>query len=744
MNPVEIRLENFTNYHNVTINLNDLHVTGLLGANGSGKSSFIEAIVWSLYGESPKGGKKAADNYVRTGCDYCTVDYIFEFNNNTYRVTRSWNKVERKTSLELSILSDDQFVLLCKNATDAQDQIIRLLKMDYAAFCASAFAMQGKSDSFTSCSDSERKDILASILGLDIWDRLQKEVNSRIKEMNKFDIKNLKDEIAKLVEITSEEDSLNDELLEKVNHLEQTEQLIGTLQNKVDNLVVALASFNGIKNEIQTLKSSIQDKKDWQSRLQTDLEENLQKIDKLNQVLNATKIEYAGHVSTSAWFAKQIVNSKFTFNIEELKAYDKLAEEHNELEAEKNSIEKSSVAWEQNLFTKMNVLLEDIKRNESLAKLLTDLPCDNNHQLDCPLLDTALKASYSLPGLRDQKVKLASQKCPFASDLEDVVAKQKALGYDSNKHKELRSGIEELEKINGIKKELEIAEFKKNVAEEKITSTQKEICELGNKVTELNNDLIKIDDNIYSVEKKIQELEETLDPDKELDLGETNDILKGSLNDRDAIREEITYIRNKLVVISDANARCEEYNQKVAKLEEEMTALRIIERAANKKAGVPAVIMEYAIPEIESLANDLIDRISSGRFSIAFETQVESKSKDTVQEALKINIYDRGQVRPYQTYSGAQRFIFELSLRVAISKFLTYRMGTEVKTMIIDEGFSALDSANLAIVIDAIFEVANDFDKMFIITHDERLKDMMPQKLYFEDTKEGTKVIKEL
>ncbi len=48
--------------------------------------------------------------------------------------------------------------------------------------------------------------------------------------------------------------------------------------------------------------------------------------------------------------------------------------------------------------------------------------------------------------------------------------------------------------------------------------------------------------------------------------------------------------------------------------------LKTLERAFGKD-GVPALLIEQALPEIESQANDILDRLTDGQMSVRFITQ---------------------------------------------------------------------------------------------------------------------------
>jgi len=155
---------------------------------------------------------------------------------------------------------------------------------------------------------------------------------------------------------------------------------------------------------------------------------------------------------------------------------------------------------------------------------------------------------------------------------------------------------------------------------------------------------------------------------------------------------------------------------------------------------VPALIVENAVPEIERLANDMLGRMAGGRLQVRLDTQVEGKSTGTMQEVLRITVLDGGLERPYQTYSGAERFMVDLSLRVALSKFLAHRAGAEIKLFVLDEGIACADAANRQAILNAIQTVAEEFGKVLLISHIAEVQDALPQRIVVTKGPEGSKV----
>jgi exonuclease SbcC len=111
-----------------------------------------------------------------------------------------------------------------------------------------------------------------------------------------------------------------------------------------------------------------------------------------------------------------------------------------------------------------------------------------------------------------------------------------------------------------------------------------------------------------------------------------------------------------------------------------------------------------------------------------------------MQEVLRIIVLDGGVERPYQTYSGAERFMVDLALRVALSKFLSHRAGAQIRLFVLDEGLGACDQSNRQAVMAAIQAVAQEFGKTLIITHIAELQDALPQRIEVIKGLEGSRV----
>jgi len=162
-------------------------------------------------------------------------------------------------------------------------------------------------------------------------------------------------------------------------------------------------------------------------------------------------------------------------------------------------------------------------------------------------------------------------------------------------------------------------------------------------------------------------------------------------------------------------------------------------RSAFSKNGVQALLIESAIPEIETEANRLLARMTDGRMHVRFETQRETLKGETV-ETLEIKLADESGTRNYEMFSGGEAFRADLAIRIALSKLLARRAGAQLQTLVIDEGFGTQDTQGRERLVEAINAIKEDFKRVLVITHIDELRDMFPVRIDVVKTAEGSSI----
>jgi exonuclease SbcC len=185
MIPVRLALKNFMCYRdNVPpLSFEGIHIACLCGDNGNGKSAIFDAITWALWGKSRA---RSDDDLIHSGQSEMEIELEFISGEQQYRVLRKHAMKPSKaragqTILELQIAGNGAFRPISGNSLlETQQKIIDLLNLDYETFKNSAFLRQGHADEFSIKRPGERKEILANILGLSHYDKLE----SRAKEQS--------------------------------------------------------------------------------------------------------------------------------------------------------------------------------------------------------------------------------------------------------------------------------------------------------------------------------------------------------------------------------------------------------------------------------------------------------------------------------------------------------------------------------------------------------------------------------
>ena len=205
------------------------------------------------------------------------------------------------------------------------------------------------------------------------------------------------------------------------------------------------------------------------------------------------------------------------------------------------------------------------------------------------------------------------------------------------------------------------------------------------------------------------------------------------------LRMEVGAARQKVEVLEDLKVRRIGLETQREEQARQVGRYKQLERAFGKD-GVPALLIEQALPEIEGKANEILDRLSDGNMSVRFITQAAFKDKrrDDLKETLDIQISDGAGTRDYEMFSGGEAFRVNFAIRLALSEVLAQRAGARLQTLVIDEGFGSQDAQGRQRLIEAINLVTQDFAKILVITHIDELKDAFPNRIEVEKTPEGS------
>ena len=315
----------------------------------------------------------------------------------------------------------------------------------------------------------------------------------------------------------------------------------------------------------------------------------------------------------------------------------------------------------------------------------------------------------------------------FAHEERSLAAKIEAelasLQYDARRHSQVREQSRGLAPFDELNRRLSEAVERLPVERESLATAQelllrskREIAEAEQKGSTLQAEL----EALSAQEARLADADEVA---SELDVQRSN-----------ALREQGN-LQQQIARSVELEQELEFYEAERRRLADERAIYDEL-AAAFGKNGVQALIIETAIPQIESDSNDVLMRLTEGRMTLRLQLQKGRKDRRGLpSEELDIRIADEVGTRSYETFSGGEAFRINFALRIALSKLLARRAGAPLPILFIDEGFGSQDSTGQERLVEAIQSIQDDFQKIIVITHIEQIKEAFPTRI--EVTKTG-------
>ncbi len=781
----KLTLKNFMSYSNAEIDFSGIHVSCLIGVNGAGKSSLLDAITWTLWEE----GRGRTDELIKLGNNEMSCELEFFMEDELYRVYRSRVKAfkssQGKSNLEFQIFNskDQNWVSLSMSATrQTQELITKTLKMDHQTFVNSVYLRQGKADEFTLKKPNERKQILADILGLEVYDRLcdSTRQKTRLIEQN----------------VTLEQgliEALKEKIL-KEDELKKSLENLTVQANKEDNELLELKTQLNIKEKELNEKReqekqiyTIEKSKTSQESLIQALEEQLQNL-KLKQEKHKELVNNKNQIENEY---KKYIEMK-----DKLELHEREKDIHNQLVQEKNLLElelkgainqslKDSLSKVETeglaLKHKKELLLSDLKKltekKQDIADKIETLLL-RNHSEPCPLCKGEIKDKQKViesykselkscekeeevlsTALKLREEELLEKRGRFNKILEiskgefhgakghvltlekeidhpikkiiekldSAIASLGRLSYDQKFYDDLKKSLKEKENIILKQKllleavsEISILASEITNLTLKINSSHEDLSTLKKLITEHKNQIA----NIGFLQEEVNKIKQK-ESEKNTQLNE--------------IKKQKILTEQSLSGIDTAKTEVKEKENKIDKLLNDKSQYEILEKAFSKN-GIQAAIIETLVPEIENEANRILSRLTENQMHIALKTQREKKSASGMIETLDVVIADNLGTRNYELYSGGEAFKIDFAIRLALSRLLANRACAKLQTLIIDEGFGSQDTSGRERLVEVIKSIEKEFELILVVTHIDELKESFPTQIQVSKDDEGSKV----
>jgi DNA repair exonuclease SbcCD ATPase subunit len=570
--PKQFEFSNMFSYgENNKIRFNNANgIVGIFAPNASGKSSLFDALSFCIFDKTSRTyiAKNILNN--RKSNFYCKLH--FQIQDVDYFIERRAKLINRGKNLkvDVSFWKEDESGIHSLNGEQRRDtnSIIQQYLGTYEDFVLTTLSLQGNNTLFIDKSQSERKEILAQFMGVDIFDKLYSHAQEENRDNASLIRKFKQDDFTqKLADIQTDLKRAEAEYkLEEVN--------LKTAKEKVEKHNQKLISLNEKIVKVKSDNYSLTDLENKKSTSETSLTELLSQRDKTQSKigkLEETQIELEEKIDS---FDEDKIDEGLT----------EYTEVGYELTLVENNIEKHLIKSES--FNERKQHLDSHKYNE-----------------EC---DICMENSQTI---LEQKEKVEGELETIKSELSDLENKQSEL---VSKRKELAPFQAEYEKLKKLKEDENKVSRDINILINKLSTFETQEIKLSNELLQVTQ---LIDDYLEN-EKQIQKNKELRDEivDVRHELGKAKQILKNSEADILGLNGSVSSLKNQKKTIED---RIEEVSQ----LEEQHGLFEYYLNSLGKD-GVSYELISKALPMIEGEVNNILGQI------VEFGLQLEMDGKN--------------------------------------------------------------------------------------------------------------------
>jgi DNA repair exonuclease SbcCD ATPase subunit len=274
-----VRYKNFLSTGNVftEIKLNENATTLIVGENGAGKSTFLDAITFSLFGKPFRNiNKPQLVNSINE--KDCVVEVEFAIASKQYKIIRGIKPNVFEIYIDGELLNQDA------KSKDYQEQLEKLiLKMNYKSFTQIVILGSTNFTPFMQLSASDRRAVIEDLLDIQIFSSMNVIVKNKLHTLKdeaaqlKIQIDNTRDKIElhkkhldELKKNTKEiVDAKKQEVKENTASLSDLETEATTKETEIDNLLLKVEDEDTTTKKFNKL-----------NQLEAKIEGNIQKLEK--------------------------------------------------------------------------------------------------------------------------------------------------------------------------------------------------------------------------------------------------------------------------------------------------------------------------------------------------------------------------------------------------------------------------------------------------------------------------------
>jgi DNA repair protein SbcC/Rad50 len=792
-----IVLQNFRQHADTRIDFGP-GVTGIIGPNGSGKTTILEAIAWAVYGNPAARGTRDSIRFNRAGARAgVRVELDFDLGGHNYRVVRGLTNAE--------LYLDGPQNKIADSITGVTDVLTRRLGMTREEFFNTYFTGQKEISVMAAMSPTERAQFLSRVLG---YERLR-----AAQELARDRRRAIVAEMTGLRQGMGDPDVVARQVAETETRLEQARDRARFAQRRRDASQAAL-------EEVRPRWEGAQRAREAHQALLADLRVAEQEEAAEHREVQRLERDLGDAASARAELERlRVALEPFPLVTSEFQRLDVLARE----EGRRRALLETQAAIAEDL-----VRLRDRRAKlENAPTLETEIDAAlvakrGEFEATDGLLEArrtewvrdrqeaetkrqALREQYAeLKEQRDRIVSLGAEgACPtcarplgdsYRAVLDLLDGQLETVRVDGNYYKARFEQLMEMpEDVQALDEQRRALSLEVSTLERRLTKVQLAVQDLAH----VESDLVGKNERAAQVSAELAAIppgydaarHETLRAEIErlapLDtraarLSAQLERVPQVERERTAAVERLDMIRERLRTLqgrreettipeAEHEALRAEYERATAEAHaadlalvqargEEASAHAALERAHGIAAELASRQRTLAELGARKLLHDELDRAFTDlRTDLNFQLRPELSELASaflsdltdgrygeleLDDSYNIIVLEEGLPKP--VISGGEEDLANLVLRLAISQMIAERAGQPFSLLILDEIFGSLDEARRANVLDLLRRLQGRFEQVILITHIEQVREGVDRVISVRyDDESGSSVVEQ-
>ena len=683
-----IELVDFLSHSDTKLKFED-GVTIFVGDNGAGKSSIIDAITFSLFGQHTRKSNKGL---IRRGTNQGYAKIEFSIKDKKYETVR---KIDTKGSLSaiFSETTNNNRVEIAAGerkqfGESMTEQVEKTIGMNFEKLKIASIVQQGELNSIINAKPREFKELLNAIIGIDKLDIASDTMQKVTKEFRKKIRTDLGGHDDTDIEfLTKDFEKCQYDIKEAEPEKNQLESQKKSVHRELEELLKKEETDTPKRDKINQLESQKKELlryvKETIQGIQQEIQENERKIDDCKNCFEELKLKtgFEGKLEKVEEEDKEVIKKiqEITTQIVSLKEKEKLAEKL-QLKDNKCPVCDSNVE-------KLNPFFQEEHIKEEIIKLKQDADLKEKERI--MYSQERDRFVGELQKIRDAE---ATRRAHSIKTKEELVAiqnntesKKEKLSLADNENLEQISQVDDHTKLifdNILKLELETKGFDEG-----------EFKKLKERIVEKRSNLSQIDQRMGGVLEKIEKA------------------------------------KKQSQVIEKSIVELEKVKKYMLRLD------KIQSNVFSRDGSVAISLRSWALNSISIKASEYLSILNTKIQRIALSEKAKNVS---------IACHSKTEVLELESLSGGEKVSVALALRLGMASLLG---ASNLNLMILDEPTTHLDTERKKSLVDVLSQLSriekSQLPMQFlIITHDaEIFENSNVEQIYkFESREEGSRV----